>query len=106
MKLEQEMQLLVEQGRKIEAVKLYMNYRNCSLADAKRAVEALERGADLAPPAAADGALEAEVLRWLREDEKIKAVKLYRDRTGGSLRDSKQAVEALAARHGIEMQAA
>ncbi len=38
--------------------------------------------------------------------EKLKAVKLYRDRTGANLMESKLAVESVAARHGITVETA
>ena len=36
--------------------------------------------------------------------EKVKAAKLYRERTGASLREAKQAVESVAARHGLTVE--
>jgi len=41
------------------------------------------------------------VLALCREGKKIAAIKLYRQATGVDLRTAKQAVEALAARHGV-----
>ena len=102
--LEQQVRSLLAQGRKLEAVKIYKNDVGCGLKEAKDAVEALERGDGPPQPAEADASLEADVLRLLRDGEKIKAAKLYRKRTGGSLREAKQAVEAVAARHGIVVQ--
>jgi ribosomal protein L7/L12 len=89
------------QGKKLEAVKIYKNEVGCSLKEAKDAVESLERGD--APPQSteADATLEADVLRLLRDGERIRAAKLYKDRTGASLRDAKQAIESIATRHGI-----
>ncbi len=54
-------------------------------------------------PAKPDAAFEAELLRLMGRGEKLKAVKLYRDQTGLSLMESKQAVETEAARHGIAL---
>ena len=42
----------------------------------------------------------------MNRGEKISATKLYRDRTGANLMESKQAVELLAARHGITIEGA
>lgn len=99
--LEREIRSLLDQGKKIEAVKVYKDQTGSSLKDAKDAVESLPRGASLPQPNAADTDWEAEVLQLLGQGEKIKAVKLYRNRTGASLFDSKQAVEEMADRHGI-----
>jgi ribosomal protein L7/L12 len=94
----------LDRGRKIEAVKVYREHTGSGLKDAKDAVGALQRGAGLPRPAEADTDLEAEVVRLLGQGEKLKAVKLYRDRTGSTLFDSKQAVEVLAERHGIKVE--
>ena len=102
--LEREVRSLLEQGKKIEAVKVYKDHTGSGLKDAKDAVEALQRGGGLPRPAEADADVEAEVLRLLGQGEKIKAVKLYRDRTDASLFDSKQAVEEMADRHGITVE--
>jgi hypothetical protein len=45
-----------------------------------------------------------EYLDLLRRGEKIEAIKLYRERTGAGLKEAKDAVEALGARHGIQPQ--
>ena len=42
-----------------------------------------------------------EVLKLLRSGQKIAAIKAYRERTGLGLKESKDAVEALAAEHEI-----
>jgi hypothetical protein len=48
--------------------------------------------------------LEQQVRALLDDGQKIAAVKLYKDQTGVSLLEAKQAVESLAARHGLETQ--
>ena len=102
--LEQRVRSLLAQGRKIEAVKIYKNQVGCSLKEAKDAVEALERCDSLLKSTGTDADLEADVLRLLGNGEKIKAAKLYKDRTGASLREAKQAIEAVAVRHGVAVQ--
>lgn len=102
----QEVRSLLEQGRKIEAAKLYMSQTGCTLKEAKDAVEALQHGASPSEPIEPDADLEANVLRLLKDGEKLKAVKLYRDRTGAALADSKRSVEAIGAHHGIKGQRA
>ncbi|MFH1923160.1 MAG: ribosomal protein L7/L12 [Planctomycetota bacterium] len=37
----------------------------------------------------------------LHEGRKIQAIKVYREKTGVGLKDAKEAVEAIAAKHGI-----
>lgn len=102
--LEREVRSLLDQGKKIEAVKVYKDHFVCGLKDAKDAVEALQRGASLPSRSEPDTNLDSQVLRLLGQGEKIKAVKLYRDQTGATLYDSKQAVEALAERDGIAIE--
>jgi ribosomal protein L7/L12 len=50
--------------------------------------------------------MEAELLRLLGRGDKLEAVKLYKDQKGTSLLEAKQAVESLAARHGLGTQRA
>ena len=102
--LEQQVRLLLDQGQKIQAVKLYKDQTGVGLAEAKAAVEAFEAGAG--PPSTSDigGDMEAELLRLLGRGAKLEAVKLYKDQMGVSLLEAKQAVESLAERHGLETQ--
>ena len=44
---------------------------------------------------------EPELLSLLEQGQKIRAIKVYRDRTGVGLKEAKDAVEALGRRHGI-----
>ena len=100
--LEQQVRSLLDQGQKIAAVKLYKDQIGVGLAEAKGAVEAMQ--ADAGPPSSADigGDLEVELLRLLGRGDKLEAVKLYKDQKGVALIEAKQAVETLAARHGLE----
>lgn len=50
---------------------------------------------------APDPVAEHEILRLLREGKKIMAIKIHREATGLGLKESKEAVEALAQRHGL-----
>ncbi len=95
---------LVRGGRKIEAIKLYRDVTGAGLKEAKDAVEALERDG-AGPPkragATGPGVDNAEILELLRAGQKIRAIKLYRERTGTGLADSKSAVEAMARAEGL-----
>jgi ribosomal protein L7/L12 len=52
------------------------------------------------------GSLEGQVLALVQSQKKIEAIKLYRQQTGTGLKEAKDAVEALAAKHGISSQGA
>jgi len=104
--LEQRVRVLLGQGQKIEAVKVYKDQTGASLAAAKEAVEAIQAGADPSVTSVLGGDLEAELLRLLGRGDKLEAVKLYKDRMGVALIEAKQAVESLAAGHGLVTQRA
>ncbi len=92
----QQLAELIRQGRKIEAIKLVREQTGCGLAEAKAAVEKLERGEPLEPAAPA-GDLKEEVLTLVRAGRKLDAIKLYRERIGTGLKEAIDAVEAIAA---------
>lgn len=102
--LEQQVRSLLDQGKKIEAVKVYKDRTGFGLKRSKDAVEALQRGCRSPQAAEADTDLEGDVLRLLGQGEKIKAVKLYKDRTDATLFDSKQAVDEIAVRNGVTVE--
>lgn len=107
--LEDLIRSLLSQGQIIPAIKLYRERTGVvGLAEAKAAVERIGRGESFTDQEAvgadsqvAADALEEQILELLVAGKKIAAIKLYRERTGSGLKDSKDAVEALAARHGI-----
>jgi len=99
--LEAEIRSLLADGRKIEAVKLYREQTGAGLAEAKEAVEALERDEARGAEGPADSDLEPEIVSLLEQGRKIEAVKLYREKTGVDLKEAKDAVEAIAAEHHI-----
>lgn len=95
-----QLQQLLHQGRKIDAIKVYREHSGAGLAQAKEFVESLAAGEQ--PRASnVDDAFERELLNLLRACEKIQAIKIYRDRTGVGLKEAKDAVESLAKRHGV-----
>jgi large subunit ribosomal protein L7/L12 len=92
---------LVTDGRKIEAIKLYRDITGAGLKEAKDAVEALERDGSLPRARKESAGADADVLDLLRAEQKIRAIKLYRDKTGVGLAEAKNAVEALARANGL-----
>jgi len=104
--------LLMQTGKKIEAIKLYRQETGSGLKEAYDAVEAIATGQ---PTARRSGesveclgvdpnSLEGQVLALLQGQKKIWAIKVYREQTGVGLKQAKDAVEALAAKHGISEQ--
>jgi ribosomal protein L7/L12 len=104
---ESELLTLLQQGSKIEAIRRHRERTGAGLKEAKEAVEALERTGRLAagpgsgPGPAGDSNFETALLALLQRGEKIQAIKQYREQTNAGLKEAKEAVEALAARHGI-----
>lgn len=103
--LETELLALLDTGNVIGAIKRHREATGMGLAESKRLVEALQATGSLDTASATTKsdapALEAEVLGVLSRDGKIAAVKVYRDRTKVGLKEAKEAVEAIAARHGV-----
>ena len=99
--LEGAIRSLLIQGQKIAAIKLYREQTGVGLAEAKNDVERMERGGSLPDNMAAATDLEQQILEIMAAGRKIEAIKLYRERTNAGLKDAKDAVEALAAQHGI-----
>jgi len=91
---------LVQEGRKIDAIKLYREETGAGLAEAKEAVERVA-----IQPANPVSGKDERILSLLRKGEKIAAIKLHRERTGAGLKEAKDTVEALAAQHGIHLPA-
>jgi ribosomal protein L7/L12 len=91
-RLAAEIRTLMNQGQKIQAIKVYRERTSAGLADAKRAVEAIGRGESLSRP---DSSIEAELAPLLDRGEKIQAINVYRQRTGADLAEAKRAVEAI-----------
>lgn len=96
---------LLAENRKIEAIKLYRDVTRTELKTAKEAVEAIAAGqSPTAEPVGGSTALTPRALeritRLVAEDKEIEAIKVYRDLTNASLKDAKDAVEAIAAGMG------
>jgi ribosomal protein L7/L12 len=96
---------LLADGRKIEAIKRLREATGMGLAEAKAAVDRLEQGSNLPSPPPVDPVLERELVSQLEQGRKIWAIKIYREATGARLKEAKDAVEAIAERHGISRMA-
>ena len=92
--LEEQVRSLLAERRKLEAVKLYKKRTGASLAEAKSAVEMMAAGEEPAPQRSG-AELENDVRSLLARGEKLRAVKLYKDETGCSLREAKRIVESI-----------
>jgi ribosomal protein L7/L12 len=99
--LEDEIRSLLRQGRKIEAISLYREQVGVGLAAAKDAVERIGRGDSPSGNEVASNDSDRPILELLAAGRKIAAIKLYREQTSCGLKEAKDAVEALAAQHGI-----
>jgi ribosomal protein L7/L12 len=111
---ESQVRSLASRGQMIGAIKLYRARTGMGLAEAKRAVEAIAAGQPFEEKnAVADGAsgdmsgsTGDQVLALLRAGKKIEAIKHFRLQTGVGLKEAKDAVEALAVKHGINTKGA
>ena len=99
--LESAVKGLLEEGRKIEAIKLCREHTGAGLAEAKAAVEAFEQGEPLPARRAAGSDVEWDLVSLLEQGRKLEAIKLYREQTGSGLKEAKDAVERTAAERGI-----
>jgi ribosomal protein L7/L12 len=85
-------------AHKIERIRAYRQQTGVGLKEALLAIEAQDRGqAPPAPSPSAALAFDAELLRLIHEERVIDAIKLYREQTGASLAEAKQAIDRLRA---------
>lgn len=99
--MEQQIRLMLAEGYKIGAIKLYRDQTGASLKQAKDAVEAIEQGQPLAAVGKQEDSFEYQLIELLQAGRKIDAIKLFRERTGADLKQAKDAVEQIAAAGGI-----
>ncbi|MEK7439232.1 MAG: ribosomal protein L7/L12 [Chloroflexota bacterium] len=96
-----EVERLAQNGKRIEAIKLYLKITNVGLKEAKDAVESLERGEpfvrldNVSTTATPQAEKMKEVVRLIKEGNKIGAIKVFREATGVGLKEAKEAVEAI-----------
>jgi ribosomal protein L7/L12 len=104
--LEQELLALIKQQGLIQAIKLYRERTGVGLKEAKDAVEALRDGkpftlhtnaASQPPPPPAEPDVRTRILALVQQGLYIEAIKLYREKTGLGLRESKDAIDAVRA---------
>ena len=100
---EQQFKELLAKGQKIAAVKLYREMTGVGLAEAKDAVEAIQRGEpahapSMQPGLPNDALLEEQIKQLLVKKQKIQAVKIYRETYNCGLKEAKDAVDAIEAR--------
>jgi ribosomal protein L7/L12 len=91
--LEAELRLLLDEGKKIEAIKHFRDVTGAGLKEAKEAVDRLGGRSDSS--LADDLAFAFELDELLARGLKIQAIKRYRERTGFGLKEAKDAVEAI-----------
>jgi ribosomal protein L7/L12 len=95
---------LVQDGKKIDAIKFVREQTGLGLKEAKDAVEAIERGESpdlplrtVAVPHGVSGVDLDAINELLWQNKKIEAIKLYREQTGVGLKEAKDAIEAIEA---------
>jgi len=100
-----ELQRLLRDKQKIQAVKLYRDETKASLKEAKIAVEMMQDEMLVAQHEArlskGSPANLEEVQHFLQMGNKIQAIKAYRKSTGVGLREAKEAVEMLAVKWSL-----
>jgi ribosomal protein L7/L12 len=105
---DRDLKVLAAAGRKIEAIRLYRDRYNVGLKEAKDVVEswfaseppratAATAKVAPAPPAAtvrSDSSFAEEITRLVRANQKIQAIKVYRDWKPVGLKEAKDAIDA------------
>ncbi|HMB92193.1 MAG TPA: ribosomal protein L7/L12 [Rhodothermales bacterium] len=93
---------LIQQGNKIEAIKLLRDTTGIGLKEAKNEVDRLSaelagqaRSSTRPTTASETGQVPNAVLALAQEGRKIEAIKLLREKTGVSLKEAKERVDAL-----------
>jgi len=107
MDLNAELRDLLVAGRKIQAIKRYREATGANLIEAKTAVEALERsevlpGEQPLDPAAGQK-VEKQIVGLLGQGNRKEAILAYRRWSKGGLFEARQAVDAIAAKHGLQL---
>ena len=99
---EQQIKEMLAADNKIAAIKLYREITGVGLAEAKNAVEAVQRGESLEIPAAIsvdglDSSLENRIKHYISQEKKIEAIKIYQEAYKCGLKEAKGAVDLIQA---------
>jgi ribosomal protein L7/L12 len=99
---EAQIRKLVADGKKLEAVKLYRQLTEADLSSAVDAVDAIVSGKPVSIPretfgGGTDVSFDDRIRQLVAANQKIEAIKLYRERTNVGLKEAKDAVEAMEA---------
>jgi ribosomal protein L7/L12 len=98
---------MLDQGRKIDAVRIYGEQTGAGLREATLAVEALARiekspaARTFASRTSWDANLKADLWALIQHGRKIEAIDLYREQTGESVQRARDAIEVLGREHGV-----
>lgn len=92
---------LLVSDQKIEAIRALREATGIGLAEAGQFVEAEVTRLAGRIEESTDAQLDQELLALLRAGQKIQAIKQYRTRTNSGLKEAKDYIDGLAARHGI-----
>lgn len=96
---EGELRSLVSAGQRVEAVQRYRERTGASMKEAGDAVTALAREQGITQRES--DSVEWDVISLLERGQKLQAVKFYRERMGSGLKEATDAVEQIAAEHGV-----
>lgn len=92
---------LLVSDQKIEAIRALREATGIGLAEATQFIEAEATRLASRIEGSADAQFDQELLTLMQAGQKIEAIKQYRARTNAGLKEAKDHVEGLAARHGI-----
>ena len=99
----------VAAGNKIEAIKVFREQTGIGLAEAKSFVESIEQRLNKTSIEQNDSGIVTQsrnpsdqFVDLLRQGQKIAAIKLYRQRNSVDLQTAKDAIERIAADHGLQ----
>jgi len=98
---------MLEQGRKGDAVRIYREQTGAGLRAATDAIDAIQR-VEETPTArtyvassSVDADLKGDLWALMQNGQKTEAIRLYRERTGCSLRTASEIVEGVSQEHGV-----
>jgi ribosomal protein L7/L12 len=93
--LEKQIEDLLAQDKKIEAIKTYRQATGVSLKEAMDAVENIGTGSSWRRAKIIPADKHDQITELLRQNRQIEAIRLYREVTGAGLKEAKDAVEEI-----------